>query len=536
MAHSFHSTVHHSIRIFLSSLLLLMLAAPTQQPALAAGEVGSGSPASCTEAAFDTALTGGGLVTFNCGPNPHTIGLSAYKQISEDTEIDGGGLITLSGNSNTNHFQVFSATNLTLRNMSLRNGKGDFGSIQNFGELVLIDSTVSSNHANLRAGGIENYGTTTLTRSTVSENSSTGSGGGILNEGGEVYLYESQVLTNTATTSGAGIYNQTNMTIVDSIINGNQAEGIDGAGIFNTGTITITRTTLAENFGYNGGGIYNSGSLQMEEVIFERNAVNFGGIGSGAGLYNDSIASGNRVMFVNNYAFSYGGGVYNTFNGSLELINSTLSHNDATSGGGLVTSGVLTMTHTTVYSNTAIYAGGVGHGVAGIGNASSYIANVTFSDNASTSGGAAIQVDKGNMEIVYGTFAQNRGAYGINAIGTGIITFLNTIVSESLAVNCAAGSSMISNGFNISSDGSCPFTNTGDHLSTNPLLGPLQDNNGYTLTHLPAAGSLAIDNGQCQNGVTNDQRGFPRPVGTSCDIGAVETGSSRLVYLPLTIR
>jgi hypothetical protein len=36
-------------------------------PVQAAGVVGTGTPATCTESAFDTALTGGGSVTFNCG-------------------------------------------------------------------------------------------------------------------------------------------------------------------------------------------------------------------------------------------------------------------------------------------------------------------------------------------------------------------------------------------------------------------------------------------------------------------------------------
>ena len=34
---------------------------------LAAGVVGDGTPESCTEAALDTTLAGGGTVTFNCG-------------------------------------------------------------------------------------------------------------------------------------------------------------------------------------------------------------------------------------------------------------------------------------------------------------------------------------------------------------------------------------------------------------------------------------------------------------------------------------
>ncbi|HQV70440.1 MAG TPA: hypothetical protein PL141_11230, partial [Thermoflexales bacterium] len=69
----------------------------------AAGVVGNGSPASCTEAAFNAALNGGGNVTFNCGGAPKTIVLTSYKQIGANTVIDGAGLITLSGGNTTSH-------------------------------------------------------------------------------------------------------------------------------------------------------------------------------------------------------------------------------------------------------------------------------------------------------------------------------------------------------------------------------------------------------------------------------------------------
>jgi hypothetical protein len=66
-------------------------------PVVAAGVVGTGTPGSCTEAALDAALAGGGFVTFDCGPDPVTITISSTKMIDADTTIDGGSLITISG-------------------------------------------------------------------------------------------------------------------------------------------------------------------------------------------------------------------------------------------------------------------------------------------------------------------------------------------------------------------------------------------------------------------------------------------------------
>ena len=74
-------------------------------PTHTAGVVGTGTPASCTEATLNAALAGGGAVTFNCGPNPHTITLSAQKSIAANTALDGGGKVVLSAHG-SRHFLV----------------------------------------------------------------------------------------------------------------------------------------------------------------------------------------------------------------------------------------------------------------------------------------------------------------------------------------------------------------------------------------------------------------------------------------------
>lgn len=63
--------------------------------------VGDGTPDSCTSDAFVQAVARGGVITFDCGPDPHTIMLDETAKVFNDTGpeivIDGGGLITLSG-------------------------------------------------------------------------------------------------------------------------------------------------------------------------------------------------------------------------------------------------------------------------------------------------------------------------------------------------------------------------------------------------------------------------------------------------------
>src|SRR5436305_1450793 len=108
----------------LIGLLLSALAlAVAPGVAFAAGVVGTGTPASCTDAALGTALAGGGNVTFNCGANPVTIVVSVHD-ISSITSVDGGGKVTLSGNNANRIFCVRSGGSLSLANITLADSSG----------------------------------------------------------------------------------------------------------------------------------------------------------------------------------------------------------------------------------------------------------------------------------------------------------------------------------------------------------------------------------------------------------------------------
>lgn len=67
--------------------------------------VGDGTPASCTAGAVIDAVAAGGVITFDCGPDPVTITLDRPAKIVNDTGpeivIDGGGKVTLSGGGRT---------------------------------------------------------------------------------------------------------------------------------------------------------------------------------------------------------------------------------------------------------------------------------------------------------------------------------------------------------------------------------------------------------------------------------------------------
>jgi|GEM_PF-905862 len=66
--------------------------------------------------------------------------------------------------------------------------------------------------------------------------------------------------------------------------------------------------------------------------------------------------------------------------------------------------------------------------------------------------------------------------------------------------------------------------------STSLALGALADNGGPTPTILPGAGSLAIDRASTPQCLPTDQRGYARPGGARCDIGAVETDADDTLF------
>jgi hypothetical protein len=95
-------------------------------------------------------------------------------------------------------------------------------------------------------------------------------------------------------------------------------------------------------------------------------------------------------------------------------------------------------------------------------------------------------------------------------------------------------------GHNLDSDGTSGFVNgaNGDLVGTvaSPIdakLSPLQDNGGPTLTMALLPGSPALGAAACSDAegapLTVDQRGFPRPHVTGCDIGAFENQAPTLI-------
>lgn len=99
-------------------------------------------------------------------------------------------------------------------------------------------------------------------------------------------------------------------------------------------------------------------------------------------------------------------------------------------------------------------------------------------------------------------------------------TISGSIVEECLTSFIYTYPLPTSAGRNVEEGTTCGFDEPDDQQNTDALLGPLADNGGAVPTALPAPGSPVIDTGPCTLSV--DGRWLPRPVGGSCDSGAVE--------------
>jgi hypothetical protein len=189
-------------------------------------------------------------------------------------------------------------------------------------------------------------------------------------------------------------------------------------------------------------------------------------------------------------------------------------------GGGIYNLGDLRMTNTTLFANQAVggsqapgslsIAAGLARG-GGLFQAGGSVAlvHVTLSSN-SASGGIGLPNTNTALALAGDIFSTN-----------GTVTLWNSIVANSPSGSNCFGT-LIDGGHNISWDGSCNFSALGSLNNTDPKLSDLGDFGGPTPTLALLEGSPALDAADAAFCPATDQRGFPRPYGPVCDIGAFE--------------
>ena len=258
-----------------------------------------------------------------------------------------------------------------------------------------------------------------------------------------------------------------------------------------------------------GGAIAASGVLSIEDSRFEGNQAS----NSGGALY----LSGN----------------FGTDPANRDLIRASIRNTtfvgNVSNGGGAITSHIpLTVTASTLAGNVAPGQGGAIE-VQGSIFSSLTLVNSTLSDNRGGTGGAIVHFRPVSIQssTIAGNQANFRGG-GISApLPDRQATIENTIIAGNTGGtgNPNVQGTVVSLGHNLIGDptGSSGYVAT-DLVNSNPLLGPLADNGGPTLTRALLAGSPAIDAAATATAPATDQRGVARPQGAAADIGAFEVG------------
>jgi hypothetical protein len=300
-----------------------------------------------------------------------------------------------------------------------------------------------------------------------------------------------------------------------------------------------------------GGGLKASGIVTLDGMVVTGNSATgvsggYGGTGGGVAMDVGGFLMVRNTTIAGNIAGSNGGGIGFAYGGSLVVENSTISGNRSISsgnpygyytnyigyygGGGIMfigaasttpppgfTPGAIVIRNSTIANNSATGSGG------GIGMRS--FSGTLLLENSTVSGNSA---DASGLSF-WGSYPYGGG--GIKRIsGSGEISIVNSVVAGNTNASIPdIGSGGLVN-VNYSAIGNTTgFTPTGANniLDADPMLGPLQDNGGPTLTMAPTSGSPLIDAGSddlAPTGSITDQRGlgFYRPFGVSVDIGSVE--------------
>jgi hypothetical protein len=363
--------------------------------------------------------------------------------------------------------------------------------------------TISANHSRVMSVSGTTFAASHLTL-TNGENAA-GAGGGLNLDSATATLTDATIFNNKAQI-GAGIFATatSTVTLVDSTVSGNTAS-VDGGGIeiLGEGYLSLTHTDVTGNSSSaRGGGVF----LYILG-------------GSSTFTATRSSISGNTAVG----STQSGGGVYGTGCASMTFVDSTIAGNTANhQGGGVLAHGCdVTMVNTTLTGNTSTVGSA---GALYITNDTATLINTTISGNTAH--------DTGGIVIYDANLVMNNTIASANTS-----TYAPSVAVADLSINgtssAGASFSLLGTALNASA-----FNGLANHnvFSDTPILGPLQNNGGPTLTMALLAGSPAIEAGSnalaqfAGQPLQYDQRApaFLRRFNTKVDIGAFEYQGERI--------
>jgi len=499
-----------------------------------------------------SATLGCSQITLTSGAIAIGQGADSQPIVALDIVGPGRNALTIDGNYADRVFvhEGGDSGALTISGVTLKHGftSGSGGCISAQGAVSLTDVQVAEcaagqvpsgrapSGAGIRGGGVYAAGSATLTDSLIGDNKADGHaspayGAGVF-AGGDLTLVSTTISGNYATTDTAATYG-------GGVAIGNRSGRTQG-------TLSATESSIQNNTAFShcgycpvrGGGVWIYGSPTFEESTVSGNtAFSDAHYGAGGGLYFTSRYGGAAVTATltdtnlgSNTADENGGAI--AAGGDLSITRATISGNNALSGGAItVLGGDLTLVDSLLTGNIASDRGG---GIFLFGYGDVAVQNSTISENMAANGGAIANtygsVHLSNTTLTANTVSGNGGGIWFQIYGYAL-NLESTIVAGNSASD--SPSDIFPPDQNV--DGShnlvvaAPGVGLpGDTISDDPLLLPLANNGGPTMTHALGEGSPAIDAGSDPLSLEYDQRGegFIRVAGVAPDIGAFETQPS----------
>lgn len=469
--------------------------------------VGDGTPASCTEDALRSALSGAvrasRAITFSCGDAPHTIRLGRELVLDAVAEgfdgsvvIDGEGKITLDGGGATRILHIRSSfertePRVTIQRMRFVNGRTN--------DVPNTMSTEQSGAAIYRVGGTLTILDSVFEGSVGPETGQDVAGGAVYSIGvGTTTIVGSTFRGNRCSSGGALGHLFAGLVLVNSVLEGNEATGNggnpgnggNGGAIYMDGVGNVLRlcgVTLRNNVGRAyGGALFRVSNAEMPETTIELSTIR-----------------GNRLL---DDEMSLGGGLY--LQGNVVRISaSTIADNEARGAGGLFLGPNSRIDAVNVtFSGNAARLGLGGAFFLGVTMPGSFV-NCTFARNRAVGEltfGGAIGGESGGLTVRNTVFAYNEAGNGWNPISC-----TRPLMDEGGNFQFPV---MRAGGGSDAPDALCAR----GAMLVDPRLGELGEHGGPTPTILPASDSPL--RGAGRDCPPTDQRGMPR---TRCDVGAV---------------
>ena len=269
--------------------------------------IGRGTPAGCTSAAVVKAVAEGGIITFDCGPKPVTITMTATAKVvntSHQVVLDGGGKVTLSG-----------GTKIRILYMNTCDPKQVYTTSdcweQRWPQLVVQNISFVNAYSGVKETATSDYG-----------------GGAIFDQGGQLKVVNSAFIDNRCYATGLDL----------------SGGAIRAYAMYQAVPTYLTHDTFTGNTCANGGAV---GGLHanfdvINTLMTDNRATGWGanpapagtpGGGSGGAIFTDGVGfnlliDGTRIS--DNNAREGGGAIFYTDHfspGTLTIEYSTLHHN-----------------------------------------------------------------------------------------------------------------------------------------------------------------------------------------------------------------